>query len=32
MEVAALPGFAQGLASVQDAGAQLAAELLTRRT
>jgi 16S rRNA (cytosine967-C5)-methyltransferase len=28
MEVAALPGFAQGLASVQDAGAQLAAELL----
>ncbi len=28
MEVTALPGFAEGLVSVQDAGAQLAAELL----
>lgn len=28
MEAAALPGFADGLVSVQDAGAQLAAELL----
>jgi 16S rRNA (cytosine967-C5)-methyltransferase len=28
MDVASLPGFAEGLVSVQDAGAQLAAELL----